>query len=158
MLASLASLLRRSLRAIACRLPSKNQKLAWRTAGGISFAVWTASDEDTPNIGAGGVPCVDLEIRPNDSSRLPYQLKVSPAGYMPASFFVGDLETAHALALQQLAFARRLPVVGRAEPEGSPDARVSTDAEIAVADTRCPAPDATEAVVPPPAERLGEAA
>ena len=106
MLASLVSLLCRPFRAIAGFLPSRAPTLAWGVVGGVSVAAWTA-----PGAGAeaGTVSSVHLEIRPSDAPRQPYVLTVRPDGYMPASFVVGDLETARSLALQQLAIARRLP-------------------------------------------------
>ena len=158
MLASLVSLLRRSLRAIARRLPSKGHDLTWRSDGGVSSAIWTASDEDTGNVGAGGVSSIRLEIRPNNVPRLPFELVVSPAGYRPASFLVADLETARALALQQLAVARRLPSVGRAASEGAPDAPVGADAQSAAADVPGPVAESAEVAAEGHADRLPDAA
>ena len=105
---SLVSLFCRPFRAIAGLLPPRVASLGWMAEDGVSVAVWTAS---LAGAEGGTVHSVRLEIRPSETPRQPFVVTVSPEGYTPASFVVGDLETAHSLAGQQLAVARRLPAL-----------------------------------------------
>ena len=80
--------------------------LRWTVEDDVSVAVWTA-----PEAAAGAVPGIRFEIRPDTAARRPFVLTVRPEDYVPLSFPVEDLETAHELARRQLAVARRLPAV-----------------------------------------------
>lgn len=114
MRASFVSLLRRPFDAIARRMSLRAPTLAWAVEDGVSVAVWAAPEVEADK---GTVSNVRLEIRPGEVPRQPYVLTVNPEGYMPASFSVGDLETARSLAAEQLVVARRLPAIpAAAEP------------------------------------------